>query len=387
MIVNAIMCVWNEEDIICSTVRHAFAQGCANVYIIDNGSSDQTIEEAKKAGATHFATFHSKYFDEIKKIAQLNAAVEALNASCSDEAVWWLYIDADEFPSISASATIIDFLKNIASDCRAVHGLLYNHIPTHEPYMVRGKHPADFMPVCNKTDTVKIPLLRYDKCKEHIFSLGGAHSFKSSDDIKIVYDMLAIHHFPYRKPEDTRKRLALLAQTSPDRASRLGWMDNYARKIQGKPRSTYHDRLERLDATYAENRFRNLDTDSLPYGYRQLVRWYDPLSSFWGGDATVDAHSVAFHIWKATHLFFMAQYELALCGLHDAFSQTQDNDVQERLMLGMARCFLAMSDAGACVNVLKSIARSNSRAVRASAVRLMETALASKGEEALPTVF
>ena len=31
-----ILCVWNEEDIIASTVRHAYAQGCDRVFIIDN---------------------------------------------------------------------------------------------------------------------------------------------------------------------------------------------------------------------------------------------------------------------------------------------------------------------------------------------------------------
>ena len=111
MILNAILCVWNEEDVIYSTVRHAFAQGCSGVYLIDNGSSDRTIEEAERAGARHFSTFQTKYFDEIKKIAQINAAVAELNASCDDESVWWLYMDADEFPSIRSSMTMRDFLQ------------------------------------------------------------------------------------------------------------------------------------------------------------------------------------------------------------------------------------------------------------------------------------
>ena len=42
MILNAVICVWNEEDIIESTVKHAFSQGCSNVFIVDNGSTDKT---------------------------------------------------------------------------------------------------------------------------------------------------------------------------------------------------------------------------------------------------------------------------------------------------------------------------------------------------------
>ena len=371
------MCVWNEEDIICSTVRHAFAQGCSNVYVIDNGSSDRTVEEATKAGAKLVATFHSAYFDEIQKIAHVNAAVETLNASCGEDSVWWLYLDADEFPAILTSITIGDFLRKIASDCRAVHGFLYDHLPTHEPYMVHGHHPADFMPLCKKTDIAKIPLLRHDKGKEQIFSMGGAHSFASSGEIHILHGILVIHHFQYRRPDDTRRRLSLLTRKGPDGIGRLDRMDEYAQRVHGKPRSMYYDRLEQLEKTYAENRFRNLAADSLLYDYRKLARWHDPLLLLQSGEAATGGDRAAFHIWKATHLFFLAQYEMALCGFHDAFAASGDDEVRERLMLGMARCFLALSDVGACVACLQKVTQSPVPAVRASAARLMEKALAS----------
>jgi glycosyltransferase involved in cell wall biosynthesis len=377
MLLNAIMCVWNEEDIIHSTVRHAFAQGCANVYVIDNGSTDRTLEEAKRAGAIHFATFHSRYFDEMKKIAHVNTAVETLNASFSDESVWWLYLDADEFPAVLTSITIRDFLCKIAADCRAAHGFLHDHIPTHEPYMAQGCHPADFMPLCVKTDTAKIPLLRHDKGKEPLFSMGGAHTFAASNAIQTLHDVLVIHHFQYRRPQDTRARLSLLARKNSDGTARLDRMDEYAQKVQGKPRSMYYERLEQLERSYAENRLAHLVADALIYDYRKLARWYDPLQPFWSGDAAVEENSAAFHLWKATHLYFMARYEAAVCGFHDAFAQTRDNDARAHLLLGMARCFLAMSDAGACVNAVKPLTKSPLPAVRASAMRLMEKALAS----------
>jgi glycosyltransferase involved in cell wall biosynthesis len=376
MLLNAVMCVWNEEDIIFSTVRHAFAQGCANVYVIDNGSSDRTVEEAKKAGALLFATFHSAHFDEIQKIAQLNNAVQTLNASCSADQAWWLYLDADDFPSVFTSITIADFLRKAASDCRAVHGFLHDHIPTHAPYMAHGLHPADFMPLCVKTGTAKIPLLRHDKGKEHIFSLGGAHSVAALQELPTLHDILVIHHFQYRRPGDTRKRLSLLAQKGPDGVGRLDWMDEYTQKFHGKPRSMYYERLEQLDRTYAENRLLNLLTDSLSYDYTKLARWYDPLSLRRSGDGTAGEAGVDFHVWKATHLFFLAQHELALCSFHDAFAATGDTIVREHLLLGMARCFLELSDVEACVNAARPAAKSHAPAVRASAARLLERALA-----------
>ena len=375
MLLNAVMCVWNEEDIIYSTVKHAFAQGCLNVYIVDNGSSDKTIEKAKAAGATHFLTFRSKYFDEVKKVMNLNDSVEAINKSLSDQSVWWLYIDADEFPSIDTSITIIEFLKGIDADCRAVHGFMYDHIPTHAPYMEHGNHPADFMPICKKTNTSKIPLLRQDKDKKYIFSLGGAHTFHSLDEVHILHDRLLIHHFPYRKPEDTHKRLAGLSQKKSDGSSRLDWMDNYSKEFHGKQHSMYRDRLAGLEKFYTENKFRNFITDSLIYDYKKLVRWYDPLLLYLKYDAISEVNDVDFHIWKATHFFFMEQYELALCSFNDALLKARDNDIQEYLMLGMARCFLAMSDVESCLNSLRMARRSYSSEICKSATFLMEKAL------------
>ena len=48
----ATICTWYEADVVYATVKNAFAQGCDRVFIIDNSSPDNTIEEALSAGAT-----------------------------------------------------------------------------------------------------------------------------------------------------------------------------------------------------------------------------------------------------------------------------------------------------------------------------------------------
>ena len=177
MILNAVLCVYNEEDIIESTIKHLFAQGCSNVFIIDNMSSDGTVEISSKAGGQLISQFESRYFDELQKIRHLNTAVRSYNESGSEENIWWLYVDADEFPGIDCDLTILDFLKQLDPAVRGVQGYFYNHTPTHPPYHQSPYHPADFQPVCSKSDISKIPLLRYDKNKPHIDRLaiqGGA---------------------------------------------------------------------------------------------------------------------------------------------------------------------------------------------------------------------
>src|SRR3569623_1577160 len=52
-----LVAAWYEADIIGDCVRHQFAQGCERVFLIDNGSPDDTIEQAQAAGAELAASY------------------------------------------------------------------------------------------------------------------------------------------------------------------------------------------------------------------------------------------------------------------------------------------------------------------------------------------
>ena len=47
----AVVKTWMDEDIIEATVRNAIVQGATSVFIVDNGSTDGTVERAVEAGA------------------------------------------------------------------------------------------------------------------------------------------------------------------------------------------------------------------------------------------------------------------------------------------------------------------------------------------------
>ena len=302
MLLNAVMCVWNEEDIIESTVKHAFAQGCSNVFIIDNASTDKTVEIAINSGAILADSFESKYFDETQKIARLNSVVKAYNEQSAEERIWWLYIDADEFPNIDCDYRLIDFIALLDPSIRLIHGYLFHHVPTHPPYNVSGYHPADFMPIATKTGIEKIPLVRYDKGKQHLYSCGGAHTVDSAgESVPMIKGILDIHHFHYRRPEDSTARLKLLLEKNADGSSRVDWMDareQHAKKSE-TAKSVYHDRYSKVKDTYAHNRYLSLFSDNLQYTYKNIIRWYDGSCS--------QANNISFYnvIYFYLELFFL----------------------------------------------------------------------------------
>ncbi len=363
MQLNAILCLWNEEDIIASTVRHAFAQGCANVCFVDNGSTDDTVRVAQEAGARLVASFRTDVFDESKKVHYLNAAVEALNRASPHDVNWWLYIDADEFPDLGVSPdsasysipgpamTLRDFVAGLPPSVGAVHGYMHDHLPTHRPHFVPGYHPADFMPLCVNTGVGKVPLLRYVQGAPHVASLGGAHTFDPSGNVfEVVHGALTIHHFNHRDLDRTLERLARLVCRNADGASRIDWIDAYTRRVHGKDRSMYHERYATLRETYARNAGLALKTRHPGYAYGNLVRWYDVYADKDVPTVTRLENCIS----NGLHHLFCGQYERALCRFDDALGQPCPDKTRLWLLIRMAECF-AHSDRQASREILDVI--------------------------------
>jgi glycosyltransferase involved in cell wall biosynthesis len=348
MILNAVMCVWNEEDIIEATVRHAFAQGCSNVFIVDNASTDKTVEKAKNAGATLAASFESQYFDEIQKITHLNTVVRNHNEQSGEDYIWWMYIDADEFPNIDLDISIIDFIRSLDSSIRAVQGYIFEHMPTHQPYYVTGYHPIDFMQLSTKTDASKIPLLRYDKNKPHLYSAGGAHTFDTcGESIPVARDILNIHHFKYRKPEDTINRLKLLLKKNYDGTSRVDLMDSTARDIRNSPDalSDYHNRYNCAQSYYTQNKYKILMIDELQFSYINIARWYDPHKL-----RTTDDNLLSLGI----HYLLLNDFDSALFKFNDILNSTSDSKMYYLLSINIAFC-LCVSDKTESLSILQKV--------------------------------
>jgi hypothetical protein len=264
-----------EGDVIAASVRNAFEQGCDEVFLIDNDSPDDTVEQAVGAGATLYASFATDRYDEALKYAMMRHLMAAKSDEAGDD-VWWLLFDADEFPRTYSVPTVRSLLDDLDDRVRTVGARYVNHYPTDAPHYRVGEDPIPFQPMaelfapptfCAQRHR-KHPLLRY-RAGEPLVEPGlGFHSVISSlrpvlePELEIVQ-----HHVPLRREEDSRRRL-----------------EELFRSTDGGPRA--HDdelttnhmraRYETLDAVY-QGRWHDVQTmgDRGPVVGVTLSPWWE----------------------------------------------------------------------------------------------------------------
>lgn len=89
----AVICAFNEADIIGWTVRHLIRQGL-EVYVIDSGSTDDTVETAVGAGATveHYPTLANGHVSWRALLTHVEQVAEFQIGRYD----WVMHCDADE---------------------------------------------------------------------------------------------------------------------------------------------------------------------------------------------------------------------------------------------------------------------------------------------------
>src|SRR4051812_19828161 len=106
----AVLGTWMEADIVVATVRNALTQGCERVYLVDNASTDGTVERAVAEGATLARSYATERYDEGLRLDHMNAVVSEVSATEHNDHIWWLFLDADEFPHGPFGMTLLDYL-------------------------------------------------------------------------------------------------------------------------------------------------------------------------------------------------------------------------------------------------------------------------------------
>jgi Glycosyl transferase family 2 len=218
----AIMATFAEGDIVSATVANALTQGCEAVYVMDNGSPDDTVANAEAAGATIVEEWVRDRHDEAEMRARLHEHAARLTRANDAEHAWWLTIDADEFPKGPDGLTVRDYLAGLDRRHRVVGARFYNHLPTGSPQYLSGFHPAEFQPECYlRTGPhcalrhFKHPLLRYDRDGPALRLGAGQHRVVdragSRDPIVEPTSSLVVQHFQWRDETATRRRLEALA--------------------------------------------------------------------------------------------------------------------------------------------------------------------------------
>jgi hypothetical protein len=282
----AVLGTWMEEDVVEATVRNAFAQGVDDVFLVDNASTDATVERALGAGATLAESFKTKAYEEHVRVLLMSGVVARVSLEREVDHAWWLYLDADEFPEGPGGLTIRQYLSGLDRRFRLVGSTYYNHFPTAKPENLPGFHPADLQPLCERyvrerprfchQDHFKHPLQRYDAGGPFIMSFIGFHSANTLAKEPLVEPVggIVTHHLQYREEAATRQRLDLLCGNARRNAHNDSVGNTAIRK-----------RYESLDAVYAQRwaevdnlRQREANAGVAPQPWSGPVgpRWYAP---------------------------------------------------------------------------------------------------------------
>jgi hypothetical protein len=288
----AVLGTWMEEDVVEATVKNALAQGVQEVYLVDNASTDATVERAVAAGATLAESYRTEVYEERVRILLMNAVVARVSLASEAAHIWWLWLDGDEFPEGPGGTTIADYVAGLDRRFRLVGSTYYNHFPTTVPGYVSGFHPLDFQPMgeqfvpdepryCPQPHW-KHPLQRFDRQGPFLGAMQGFHGATVLMGGRVMEPVggLVTHHFPYREEAVTKRRMELLCGV----VDRNAYNDSIGN-------SSIKKRFDTLDAVY-RGRWDQVDslTSHVPRLGVHPEPWPDPTSARrWYTEQELDA--------------------------------------------------------------------------------------------------
>jgi hypothetical protein len=283
----AVLGTWMEQDIVEATVRNALAQGVERVFLVDNDSSDDTVARAVAAGAHLSERFHTEVYEERVRILLMNAVVARESLASGERRIWWLWLDADEFPEGPGGTRVRDYLATLDRRFRVVGSRYVNHFPDRKPEYISGFHPVDFQPLCDEffpgaprycaQPHWKHPLQRFDREGPFLGSLIGFHTATLLTNQPVVEPQggITTHHIQYREEAATRVRMELLCG-GPSHGR-----NGYNHTVGNR---SIERRFQTLDAVY-DRRWQDIDNLGGRFGdgvvpapwpeVDSIRRWYD----------------------------------------------------------------------------------------------------------------
>lgn len=249
---------WMEEDIISASVSNAFHQGCEKVFLVDNCSSDQTVENAVSSGATLAHSYRTKSYDERLRIELMNTIMREVTEQEKAVYSWWLWFDADEFPHGPEGSPLKPYLASLDARYRVVGAQYFHHFPSSPPHYIPPYHPIHFQPLCYEQHFMggcghrKHPLIRIDRDRPPVVMQEGFHRCDSSEVLLEPSSSAFIHHFPFRAPESTLRRMTALCGLDGANTSRIQRQDSYEIACYGEP-SHSSRRFALFESVYSGN--------------------------------------------------------------------------------------------------------------------------------------
>jgi glycosyltransferase involved in cell wall biosynthesis len=279
----AIIKAWMDEDVIEATVCNAIIQGADAVYVVDNGSTDETVDIARAAGATVAEVYHTDAFDGPLAQTVMNGVVARESLRAGAEHIWWHYLDSDEFAEGPDGRTVREYLATLDRQFRIVGSTFVNHVPSAAPQYLSGFHPLDFqplgytftpswMPTCG-LDHWKHPLQRFDRHSPFVVCQRGSHGAYCAEPLVEPSVGITTHHFQYRDETTTKAKLELT------RAQRTGLygsdgLDGFSRRSRSVD-AVYAQRWEEVE-TEAHRTLADVDGLQPWPRIADVRRWYTP---------------------------------------------------------------------------------------------------------------
>lgn len=233
VVLHGVVVAWMESDVIAATVANLFAQGCARVFVIDNDSVDGTADVAERAGA-EVRRFRSRSHDEALMRLQANALAQEVSAARWDAGepapVWWLHVDADEFPSGPRDIRVIDHLRTLPDDVRVVGSRAFDRWPSPSapPDPAPGEDPVGHLPLATSRWSLaclrlhwKHQLVRLDRDRPTVLIGDGCHRAVSTVALVESREAIVVRHAPFRAEAATRRRIEALSEVGSDGLSRV----------------------------------------------------------------------------------------------------------------------------------------------------------------------
>lgn len=289
----AFLFTWNEADIIEATVSNARRQGCERVFLVDHNSDDDTVPLALAAGAELLDVHRERYFHENDKVTLSNKFARAISAECARDDVWWLFLDADEFPHGPKGLTVREFLEQLDERFRVVGSIYLDHYPNRNRY-APGMNPVAVFPHAERSPYeycsaghLKHQLLKFTRQDASLFVGPGYHSFGSTAcPLPEPEASLIVHHFPHRNIEVTSKRLKRIIEEGRLRQMLTLWKTQRQRMeassaFNDVPRDDdaihhWHARYENLRSTYRKYQTLPEWTALLPPEDAYMAGWPPP---------------------------------------------------------------------------------------------------------------
>lgn len=213
---------WNEDDVIYATVRNLFLQGADEVFVIDDGSDDETAAEARAAGAVVIQDAGGGPFDELRRSERIAQVIDE-RTEAAGRPVWWIMVDADEFPRGPGGGTIADLAATLPGWVDTVGSRVLEHYPSGTSAPRPRHHPLDELPNARRHTIAFCPAGHWKHQMLLVRGPGqarftfGRHTIAAPAGRRPLRESgpsLLMHHFPLRDRARTEAKFRLANSAS-----------------------------------------------------------------------------------------------------------------------------------------------------------------------------